>query len=328
MFSFDSAKRTLSNLTRGISSFLPSLDLVAHSGSFKPNGISLMLRTKNEEWIDLSLRSVKEFADEVVIVDASTDDTPSIIRKVASEENLNIKLVRYKEKTKSVMSNGNTYTDQSNMALENTSYKWIFKWDGDMIARTSGGFNIKKLREKILKLNGKKYYAVFIAYANLDGDLFHTSDKSFVPSKEGHLFTYSPKLKFENIGRFEVLKLPLYYKPIIIRDVYIFHLRSVKSALRLLYRRFWTDWRDTNDYQNFPTLQKYIKYKMQNDWGITEVNEAARFNLMQLCRTLIPYDNVKYGDYPELLKEQLINPKYKLIYRQENIVGRNDVGIF
>jgi hypothetical protein len=123
-----------------------------------------------------------------------------------------------------------------------------------MIARTSGNFNIAKLRKRILNLSNKKYYTVFLTYANLDCDLFHTVDKDFWPSKEAHLFTYSPELRFINTGRLEELKLPLYYMPIVIHDTHIYHLRAVKSATRLSYRRFWTDWRETSDYRRFPTL--------------------------------------------------------------------------
>jgi hypothetical protein len=110
-------------IAREILSFLLSVGLVAPPSSFRPNGISLMIGTKNEEWIDLSLRSAKEFADEIVVVDKSTDDTPDIIRKVSSEEQLNLKLIRYKEKTTLILSDGEAYTEQSNIALQNTSYR-------------------------------------------------------------------------------------------------------------------------------------------------------------------------------------------------------------
>jgi len=321
-------KRTLSDMARETLSLLPLVGLVPPSASLRQNGISLMMRIKNEEWIDLSLRSVKDFADEIVVVDTSTDDTPDIIRKVADEEQLNLKLIEYEERTKSVLSTGETYTEQSNIAMQNTSYRWLFKWDGDLIARTSGDLDIATLRERILNLNSKKYHVVFLAYANLDCDLFHTTDESFAPSSESHLFTYSPRISFMDRGRFEEIRLPLYYKPVVISDIYIFHLRRVKSAPQLLYRRFWTDWRETGDYAEFPNLQDYVKYRIRSDWGIEEMDRAARLNLQELCRRLVPYDEEKYGGYPELLKTEVENPRYKLICEHGSIVGRNDVGSF
>ena len=321
-------KEALSNLTRELLSYLPLVGFIAPPGSFRPNGISLCVRTKNEEWIDLSLQSVKEFADEIVVVDTSTDNTPDIIRQVSSKERLNLKLIRYDEKTQSVLSDGQTYTEQSNIALDNTSYRWLFKWDGDMIARTSGNFNITRLRERILNLNNKKHYIIFMTYANLDYDFYHTLDKDFVPSREAHLFTYSPKIRFTNRGRFEELRVPLYYKPLIFNDIYIFHLRAVKSAVRLLYRRFWTDWRELGNYTRFPNLQDYIKYRVKHDWGIEDIDEAARLDMFESCKRLIPFDRKKYGEYPELLGNQLENPRYKLITEQGIIKGRNDIGLF
>jgi hypothetical protein len=49
---------------------------------------------------------------------------------------------------------------------------------------------------------------------------------------------------------------------------------------------------------------------------------------VEICKTVIPYDKMKCGDYPDLLKRQLENPKYKLIYEKGKIIGRNDVGPF
>jgi glycosyltransferase involved in cell wall biosynthesis len=315
-------KKFVSLAIRNILCYLPSLHLIPFPD--RPNGISLCIRTKNEEWIDLSLRSVKGFADEIIVVDTSTDDTPQRIRSIAEEYNLNIKLICMKDNSGSPMSDTETHTQQSNLALRNTTYRWIFKWDGDFIARTSGEYDIKKLRNKILKLNPTKYYMIFLSYVNLYGDLFHTIPGGVGVSKEAHLFTYSPFLEFKNVGRFERLKLPKYYKPLWINDIYIFHLAAVKSSRYILYRRYWTDWREVNDYSRFPTLTDYVKYRLSLDYGISNLVEGEKVILKELCQRLVPYDKEKYGDYPEVLKEELANPRYLMVYRDGKIIGRKE----
>ena len=55
-----------------------------------------MIRTRNEEeWIELSLLSIKDFADEIVVVDASSDRTPEIVEDTASKYDLNLKFIPY-----------------------------------------------------------------------------------------------------------------------------------------------------------------------------------------------------------------------------------------
>jgi glycosyltransferase involved in cell wall biosynthesis len=320
-----SAIRKLASFTvRNVLSYLPKFHLIPLPN--RPNGISLCVRTKNDEWIDLSLKSVKEFADEIVVVDASTDDTPQRIRRVAEEYDINLKLIKIEDRSGSPLSDGETYTYQSNLALKNTNYRWIFKWDGDFIARTSGPYNIKKLRERILKLDPSRYYMIYLSYVNLYGDLFHTIPGGVRLSSEAHLFTYSPVLEFKNVGRFERLSLPKYYKPIFIKEIYIFHLAMVKSSRYILYRRYWTDWREVNDYNSFPTLIDYIKYRLKLDYGISDLSEGEKIVVKELCKKLIPYDKQKYGDYPDVLKDELSNPRYLIIYDENGkIIGRNDI---
>ena len=77
--------------------YLPYIGLVPKPS--RENGISVRITVKNEaEWIELNLISIKDFADEIVIVDASTDETPEIIEKVASRYDLNLKLIHHESK--------------------------------------------------------------------------------------------------------------------------------------------------------------------------------------------------------------------------------------
>ena len=122
-----------------------------------------MIRTRNEEeWIELSLLSIKDFADEIVVVDASTDRTPEIVENTASKYDLNLKLISYNPIYPDTFSlRAVDYINQSNIALKNTSFRWVLRWDGDFVARTSGEFSITRLREKILNLNPNVYYTIY-----------------------------------------------------------------------------------------------------------------------------------------------------------------------
>jgi len=163
---------------------------------------------------------------------------------------------------------------------------------------------------------------------NLEGDVFH--QRYGAPLNiQSRLHTYSDALVYEAKGRFEVLHIPLYYrlsyKYIFKKEYHVFHMDTVKNAERLLFRVFWTDWRELNNYAKFPTLDDYVAYRIQKDWNMDDLDEAARYYVNEiLCKSLVPYDKEQFGDYPELLKEELENPRYRVIYKDGEIIGRND----
>ncbi|MBS7270656.1 MAG: hypothetical protein KIH10_17695, partial [Candidatus Freyarchaeota archaeon] len=81
------------NFLRYCCSFLPKIGVVEPPPE-RPNGITVLVRSCNDEWIEFSLRSIRDFADEVIVVDASTDfETPARIKKVAKEEGLKIDFI-------------------------------------------------------------------------------------------------------------------------------------------------------------------------------------------------------------------------------------------
>ena len=301
--------------------YLPYIGVVPKPS--RKNGISVRITTKNEEeWIELNLISIKDFADEIVIADASTDKTPEIIEKVASQYDLNLKLIHYE--SDQIMGKTKEHTEHANITLKNTSFRWVLWWEGDYIAKKS----IMNLKEEILSLNPNIYHAISLPAVNLEGDIFHQrrDEKLNIQSR---VHTYSGALKYEDRGRFEVLHIPLYYKSsytyILRRQYHIFHMNTVKNARRLLFRRFWTDWRELNDYNKFPRLEDYVMYRIKKEWGMDNFEEAARYYVNEiLCKSLVPYDKNQFGDYPELLKKELENPRYKVIYKDGEIIGRND----
>ena len=301
--------------------YLPYIGLIPKPS--RKNGISVRITTKNEEeWIGLNLQSLKDFADEIVIADASTDKTPEIIENTASRYDLNVKLIHCE--SDQIMGKTREHAEHANLTLKNTSFRWVLWWEGDYIAKNS----IMNLKEEIISLNPCIYHAFSLPAVNLEADIFHQRCGNEL-NIQSRLHTYSDGLVYEDKGRFEVLHIPFYYKPsykYVIRGQYhIFHMASVKSAKKLLFRAFWTDWRELRDYNKFPKLKDYVMYRSKSDWDIEDIEEAARYYVNKIrCKNLVPYDKERFGEYPELLKEELKNPRYKVVYKNGEIEGRND----
>ena len=81
---------TIKNIARKyvISTFtyLPSIGLIQKPHRLPEMGISVMMPVKDEvDWIELSIRSIKNFADEIVIVDSSSDGTTKTVQRMADK---------------------------------------------------------------------------------------------------------------------------------------------------------------------------------------------------------------------------------------------------
>jgi len=310
---------------RRLCSYLPYFGLIKLPPK-RPDGVSVLVRSCNDEWMESSLRSLSDFADEVVVVDASTDDTPAIIRKVAEEEGMKLKLLHLGMPMDSYMGDTETHVYQSNLGLRYANYRWVVVWDGDQIAFTDGPNNILKLKEILLNLDRKKYFHISINFIDLYGDFFHTIRDGIHLRLEAFAFTWSPYLKFRDCGRFERMSFPLHYGRVLIPEIHVVHLATVKQAKYLLYRKYWTDWREKRDFQQFPALQDYVKYRLKTDFDTSSEEEGIKKVFEESASRLIRCDYL-LRDCPEMLKDEIKKPRYQILYRNGQIVGRNDIGI-
>lgn len=301
----------ISRFIRSILSFTPQLGLIPYPA--RPEGISVLMRVKDEaDWIKSSVESIKRIADEIVIVDnGSTDGTYEMLVEISSKEKGLIKLSQRSDLN---------YCDLSNFALQNTSFRWILKWDGDMIAHTSGEYDIINLRKRIFSLSPKRYYVIYLSLVNLSGDLSHQDPNEMVHIEE-YVYTYSNSALYIHPGRFEAVKFPKYHRVLFWYEPYIFHV-NVKSAPRMLQRYFWEDWMELKDFAKFPTLDDYVKAKIESEFGATSWEQAEKRCVQRVLCNHIPYSEETFGPYPEMLKPHLVNPKYKLIYENGKIIGR------
>lgn len=276
-----------------------------------------MMTVKNEvDWVAKSILSVKDAVDEIVLVDnGSVDGTLETVKELKTQLGPKLRYYSYPEED---------YCGAVNFNLNHTTYQWILRWHGDFIARTNGPLSIAHLRDRLAALDRRRYFCVWIGPVSLDGDLFHQ-----IPEREVELeplaYVYSPSLRYNQVGRFETLHVPWYYKRLEWRQLHFFHMRYVKPSRSILYRYFWTEWMSLGDKSRFPNLDSYVRHRILEEYGTSDIDQAMRQRVIDLGKELVPYDRSRYGDYPAILAEDLERPKYRLIWRDGKVVGRSDL---
>ena len=304
----------LKRLARYFLSFSPVIGLIEKPVS-KRNGISVFIRVKNEEdWIKYSILSIRDFADEIIVGDNGSEDKSVQIVKDLIDEGFKVELYRCPDMT---------INELTNFLLKRTTYRWVMKWDADFVARTTGQYSIANLRQKLLDMDRDRYYLIELSHICLSGDLHHQSPDEFIHTEE-YIYTNSDRLNFVHPRTCEFLKSPKYYTVIKCDGYYSFHL-DVKSADRMLARSYWFDWMKTKNYERFPTLNSYVDHRIHSDNRFKTREEARSKFVINSCKKLVPYDRERFGDYPDILKEEINNPKYRLIYTDGQIIGRNDI---
>ena len=92
----------------------------------------------------------------------------------------------------------------------------------------------------------------------------------------------------------------------------------------MLLRYFWEDWMELKDFVKYPILDDYVKAKIQGEFGTTSWDEAQRINMQKIFSNYISFDTKAFGPYPDLLRTHLESPKYKMIYENGKIIGRDE----
>jgi len=280
----------------------------------RKNGISVLIRVRDEEeWIAKSLLSLNDFADEVVVVNNnSADGTLEEIERIKPQ----LKYVLVLENEIS-----NDICRVSNHALSLTSFRWIFRWDSDFIAHTSGSQNIKFLRDFLLSLNEKKHYLIFPLTYSFAGDLFHVKTGKETNS-EGYIHTWHPKLNYVKKGKFEILKLPFSYEIKRLNKIYFVHIGSAKPLKKILFRFFWLYWQD--HLAEFSKIEDYIDHELKEKYQNISAEDFTVNEFRRLILPLRKFEKAEFGDYPELMREDVKQPKFRVTYKDGKPFGRND----
>ncbi|MGF3572865.1 MAG: glycosyltransferase [Candidatus Bathyarchaeia archaeon] len=264
---------------------IPQADTVG-----REDGISALTCTYNEEdWVEASLLSIKDLVDEILVLDSSTDRTPEIVESLRENRGLPVKLHK--------MPLGDmAYT--RNLGLSMARYRWILIWDADFVLKDEAPAILKKL---LGGLDERRYYLIYWPHICLDGDLMHQDPRNAL-HVEHWLFTWSPKLHYAKVGLSDSLVAPVtYYGVVYVEKPLSFHLRTVRSPVRLLYRHYrWLMRRE--GLEGKVNMEDYLKKRMITDFGTTNFTQAAKLYFQKYLSSLSEYRKDVYGDYPKVLK--------------------------
>jgi glycosyltransferase involved in cell wall biosynthesis len=285
--------------SRNVLSTLPKLGLVKKP-SFHKDGVSFLISVKDEEeWIELAILSIESVADEIIVVDSSVEDSTTEIVEALSRRYSKIKHIRF------YLEGVNALALSRHIGLVNASYRWVFKWDGDCVAKSTQA--LMKWKNRLSQLDKNTYFVIDTPRINLEGDLFHHPKTCPFGNYEARTFTWSPELRWalkdnywEQVSGDSIwgYRFPPWYKILRWYEPYIFHC-NIKSPKRMLMRLFCDDYL-INRENRFPSLEAYTAYRVQKDWHMS-LEEAQVKAIENFKKNLLPYDKARFGDLPEIL---------------------------
>ena len=318
-------------------SFAPVVGLVARPAP-RPDGISAVVRVRgDEEWLEPAVLSIREFADEIILLDNGASETArAAVERVARI--LGPRLVRLECAALDLF-------EVSNLGLSRARYRFIVRWDADFVGHTDGAGSLAYLRRFLLGLDRRRYFAVALTAAEVAGDLRHQFPDRRL-RHDGQAHTASARARFVRVTcetptdalsvadrplrararlmlALESLALPPYYAVLRWPHVAYFHVH-VKPARHLLLRHFWLEWLAEPDTQRYPSLESYALDQARTRWGIDDAEAAAAHLVRRLCAGLVPFDEAACGPYPALLRPYLERSRYAVQYDGGHIVGRRE----
>jgi glycosyltransferase involved in cell wall biosynthesis len=286
---------------RNVISLAPKLGLMKKPRHHK-DGITFIVAVKDEErWIKLCIQSIQDAADEIIVVDSSVEDNTSKIVESLATSNTKIKHIKF------YGGGFNAFALALHIGLVSASYKWIFKWDSDLIAKSPEA--MKEWINKLEHLDKNRYYVIDIPRINLVGDLEHQSRSRPFGDYEGRLFTWSPELRWlVKVNCFDQItgdsiwghRFPLYFNSLRWHEPNVFHC-DIKSPKRSLIRRYWLDYMSQRE-TRFTTLEEYAAYRIHQDRGIS-MEEGIKEVMDLIAKDSVPYDKNRFGELPDLLKK-------------------------
>lgn len=295
----------------------------------RKNGISVLFASQNaEETLAISVLSFLEFGDEIILVDNGSNDASVHLGQELQ--------AAFPEKVS--FYNAPQLPDlyhNRQFALERSQYRWVVRADTDFVAYTSGALDIRHFREHLLGLRRGLLPKVFGApLPNLNCDFWHTGlerpaqqpgvddpGRYVAPpitAPNPRIYEVFPGFKFQRLGRWEGTS----YNWIVrfLRQVWprpLWMHCNLKSDRVYLFRSERTNWREMGDFQHYPTLESFVRVKIQEKYHTNDLDLAAeQFMQTHVYPFLQSYDPGRYYPYPELLLSQMErNPIYKLIER-------------
>lgn len=279
-----------------------------------PQGISTLMATQNERHlVDMSIRSMLPFCDEMIVVDnGSTDGTLDIVHELVKEFPEQIRFFNRPELP-------DLYHNRQ-FAYEQARFRWIFRCDSDFIAYNEGPSDIRVLRERVLSTKGIRPVGFVCSWVNLYRDFQHCGKEAASrPKGAGHyvpavfsradgmarIYRRFPGMRFSRLGRGEGIRYSRVLRHVKITQPYWFHC-TIKDDLSILHRSERTNWRELGDYDTYPTLASYLEKIIPEKYGTTDYAEAAREYIERdVLPYLQPYDPEQYYSYPSIIQAAL-----------------------
>jgi len=272
---------------------------------------------KNEAYlIPFCLESLVGAVDQVICVDnGSGDGTLALMYEFQTR--------RAAELNVEVLSMPSALLGECRQAaLQLTRHEWHLRWDADMVWRTTGPETFAGLRQR--SLTDDRPRAIQLPRTNLVGDLHHTHRLfPVIDPGEPILVRFSQLIKYREVGRFDVIRVPLSYRLVVDKGHYYVHC-GLKSDENLIHRFHYFAWReafntaaDASARQAFADFEAFKRQRNLELFG-TIAPSSLKFRYQrQFVYHLQRYDETIHGPYPEVLHSELErpDPRFEVIYR-------------
>ncbi|WP_429080628.1 glycosyltransferase family 2 protein [Aeromonas bivalvium] len=276
-----------------------------------------------EQFIEISIKSIYKHVDEIVIVDnSSTDDTVKIIKDIISNYDLDKKIKLFP------LSIPMQLASARNFCMSKVSNEWVVKWDGDFIAYDENHYesNVRSFSDlKEIILNKKNEYDVFLLHSiNLSGDIYHFDKRRKYLGEYGDSFIVRNGYihytvdKYPDTGHLvncngEVARKYYLNKPN--RDpIFFLHAYGVKPIEYHLYRSFMSKyqiWLEKNN--NSFDFWQWLKEIEKKD-----IKSAISYTKDQMLRNLEAHNL----SIPLILASDNDKDNYTVIYNGNNVIDR------
>jgi glycosyltransferase involved in cell wall biosynthesis len=290
----------------------------ARNGDPLKKGITAVVAARNEAYtLPLCLRSLLGVVDQIVCVDNGSDDgTLQIMHDFQRQHGHEVEV-------DVVSLPGALLGDCREAGLKATKYQWHLRWDADMVCKTSGDENMRTLRETVLPNDRPR--AIQLPRTNLIGDLHHaTAVHKVVDPGEPILIRFGRHICYKEYGKFDAVRLPLYYATEKSHRKFYFHCAGLKCDSNLRHRFFYFKWREqvnaTAPEQRTAELLDFDQYRRRREMEVFGTNDVRslnfRFQRLNVSHH-VKYDESKYGEYPEILKQEIEagRERFKVVYR-------------
>ena len=297
-------------------------------------GVSVLIPTRNEEaTAALCIQSFLPFGDELIVVDnGSTDHTKEIVRKLARQHPDKIRFFDRPDLP--------DLQHNRAFALRHARYEWIMRCDSDYVAYNEGPNDIAGLREFLLSRPRSVMPEVYaVPQRNLVLDFFHTGkdgelgeelpEINYTPRPveppQRRFYRRFPGFAFVRLGKREGVRWQRWL-PVKEIDRPYWVQCSLKPDRNFLLRALRTEWRNLNDYQQYPTVESYLQTVIEQRYGTTDCDEAASMHMRQnFYPWLQPHDESRHFALPRLILEQRRKwPMYRLMETSDGLTRTYD----